>query len=105
FGAGAYAVDRGGHDSAGRGDAVRGGGVDIEAGHRVARLDQVLRHRIAHVAETDEADMCHGLLSSARAQRDHSRLIRRARSGTRGSALAPSTMARASGPSARTAAT
>ena len=37
--------------------------VDIKAGHRMACLDQVLRHRVAHIAEPDEADLGHALPS------------------------------------------
>ena len=31
----------------------------IERGHLVAGLDQIGRHRAAHVAEADECDICH----------------------------------------------
>ena len=34
----------------------------VEALHRVTGLEQVLRHRQTHVAETDEADVCHATL-------------------------------------------
>ena len=31
----------------------------IERGHLVAGLDQIGRHRAAHIAEADECDVCH----------------------------------------------
>ena len=31
----------------------------IERGHLVAGLDQIGRHRPAHIAEADECDICH----------------------------------------------
>ena len=37
----------------------------IERDHLVAGLDQIGRHRAAHVAEADECDVCHGPVPSA----------------------------------------
>ena len=37
---------------------------EIERGHLVAGLDQIGRHRAAHVAEADECDVCHGPVPS-----------------------------------------
>jgi hypothetical protein len=32
---------------------------NVEAAHRMAGLEQILRHRQAHVAKSNEADLCH----------------------------------------------
>ena len=75
---------------------------DVEAADRMARLDQILGHGQTHIAQADEADLGHVCVRlSVRV-----RLPRRCgRSGMSRCAAMPSTMARALGPSARTAAT
>ena len=47
--------------AAGRGQRVGLRLAHVEADARVAGLEQVARHRQAHVAEPDEADPCHAV--------------------------------------------
>jgi hypothetical protein len=51
-----------GHRPAGRLEPVGRRGGDVHALDLVAGLEQVLRHRQAHIAEPDESDPCHEVL-------------------------------------------